>query len=700
MFTVRWPWFVLWIPVLATLPWRVAGFNAVIHPGQGSSVPSWILQAGFARTIVYLVAGIVVLALSYRRLLDGNEKRRVRVLMAGTAVSTVSAIGLVWFDSFYGRSLRLQGVLFLGILVPFNTACFFSLAYAILRHRVMEIRVIVRQGLQYAFARNFVLGLIPAFGVLLVVDLAMNSQEPLAQIMRNRGWIYAGLGGGAFAIHWKRKQWLNAIDRRFFRERYDAHRVLSQVVEEIRAARKLERVASRVVTQIEKALHAEFVSLMIREPDRSEYLTLAVVPSTAVAGVPATLGANSKLIGLARVLGKPLEVLTAESEWLERRVPRAEIDFLRQKRIDLIVPIVGTPESRDALLILGIKRSEEPYTREDQQLLEAIAASLALLLEPQVTTDSQRAPVFHECPQCGMCYDSTFSTCRHEGANLLPVQLPQTLAGRYRLERRRGRGGMGIVYEALDASLGRRVAIKVIRDHLFGSVEAAERFQREARASALFSHPNVVTVHDYGVESSRAFLVMELLEGMTLREELNRRGRLEGRRIVAIFRDVCSAIEAAHRRQLIHRDVKPENIFLTSGPVKVLDFGVAKFLPDLSEDAVTRATQTRTGMIVGTLPYMSPEQLLGENADVMWDLWALAVVAYETLTGVLPFQNVSPAEWRQLLLAGNFTPLNAHIPNPREEWTTFFRRSFAPDRTLRPQSAVELLRSLELASHE
>jgi serine/threonine-protein kinase len=288
------------------------------------------------------------------------------------------------------------------------------------------------------------------------------------------------------------------------------------------------------------------------------------------------------------------------------------------------------------------------------------------------------------------------------------MRLPRTLAGRYRLERRLGRGGMGTVYEATDSSLERRVAVKVIREEWVGSAEAAQRFQREARAAAGFSHPNVVTVHDYGVETGkRAFLVMELLEGVTLRDELKRRKRLELPRTLEICRGVCAAVEAAHRRQLIHRDLKPENIFLLrpegvdegEETVKVLDFGIAKFLRSCDDAAATRTDfETGAGILVGTMAYMSPEQLLGENPDVSWDLWALAVVAYETLTGALPFAAASAGGWRRAVLAGSFAPVARHLKDPPAQWQTFFARCFATNGIERPRSAEEFLRHLETAA--
>ena len=172
---------------------------------------------------------------------------------------------------------------------------------------------------------------------------------------------------------------------------------------------------------------------------------------------------------------------------------------------------------------------------------------------------------------------------------------------------------------------------------------------------------------------------------------------------------MCGAVDAAHRHHLVHRDLKPENIFLVGGAdrgaadvgatVKVLDFGVAKPLPGSEEaaGADSESAQTETGVMVGTVGYLSPEQLLGERPDVSWDLWALAVVAYESLTAALPFPVVSRETWRQSVLAGRYTPLAEHLANPTPRLQQFFGRAFSVNRALRPRSAAEFLHDLELA---
>jgi len=257
---------------------------------------------------------------------------------------------------------------------------------------------------------------------------------------------------------------------------------------------------------------------------------------------------------------------------------------------------------------------------------------------------------------------------------------------------------MGTVYEARDGALERRVAIKVIRDDLIGSLAAADRFRREARVAASFAHPNVVTVHDFGVtDNSRAYLVMELLEGASLRETLRRATRVTPPRGLHIMRGVCHAVDAAHRRQLVHRDLKPDNIFIVEDggeeTAKILDFGIAKFALPAPDSA-----RTATGVVVGTLGYMSPEQLRGGEPDPSWDLWALAVVAYEMLAGVHPFPGTSALDRWDGRAAGKI-PLADSQAGRARSLETLFGRSFSIDPTERPASALIFLHGFEQSLH-
>ena len=687
IFSARWPWLLIWMPALALLPWRIMGAYRVIYqPGRAPDVPAWVFSAISLRSALYVVAGLVVLVLNYRRLEDVNQRRRVRVMLAGVMASTLGVVG--WVVAGAGRAvdswlLALQALLYL-LWLAFPL----SFAYAILRHRLFDVGVLIRQGLQYAVARGALLSLVPLLVAGMFGDALLHGERPLLEILRARGWVYGGLGMLALVAHARRQQWLSALDRRFFREHYDAQLLLREIAEEARHAGSLELAAPRAVARVEAALHAQFAAIMVRPPLEASYRVLASAPS---GHAPPPLPADSRLMGLLRVLGKPLELPHTESGWLEQQLPHEETDFLRRAEIDLLVPIAATPQSTEALMALGAKRSEEPYTREDQDLLTAIAASLALLMAMPAEAPARVSEAFEECPQCGACYDTGVGRCAQEGTSLVATRLPRQLVGRYRLERQCGRGGMGTVYEAMDLALERRVAVKVIREDLVGSEKAAELFRQEARATAGFAHPNVVTVFDFGVVSGlHAFLVMELLEGSTLREELQREKRLTAARTLEILKGVCSAVEAAHRRKLIHRDLKPENVFLAGSEsgetAKVLDFGIAKFLP-----AATQSTAgTDRAVLVGTLPYMSPEQVRGEAVKPAWDVWALTVIAYEMLTGGWPFSGAA-------MLSGQATPVSAHVPEAPASWQDFFARALAFDPSDRPDSATSLFSELEQA---
>src|SRR5713226_2594817 len=700
LFHSRWIWLAS-VPALFFL-WAIVGFAyfTFVNPMIEITSPDWAPRVGGSLLFAYVGAGLVALILNYRRLDDLNQKRRIRVLVAGSLVGYLPIVPYAVASAMrassqggIGRVLFSWPASLMGFVL--YQAFPVSWAYAILRHRLFDVRVVIRQGLQYALARRLLVSAVPALAGIFLLDLLLHGDQPILAVFRARGWVYAALAGLAAIAYTQRQHWLEALDRRFFRERFDAQRLLREVVEEIREARSFTQVAPRVVARVEAALHPEFAALLVREPHEANYRTLAVAP--AANALPA-MPAESKLMAMVRLLGKPLEVPQTGSSWIGEQLPHEETEFLRAARVEFLVPIATAPDRTEALLVLGIKRSEEPYSREDRDLLMALAASLALLLERPSTTTAPRSDVFEECPQCGACYDSGATQCTQEGARLVPVILPRLLEGRYRLERRLGRGGMGTVYAASDTALQRRVAVKVIRQDLVGSTEAAERFRREALATAGFAHPNVVTVHDFGVAmGTRAFLVMELLEGGTLRERL-RGQKFSAARALSISREVCGALEAAHRRQLVHRDLKPENIFLVSGEsreiAKLLDFGIAKFLSGATQQATA---DTAPGAVPGTPRYMSPEQWRGGEAHPAWDLWALAVVTYEMLTGAYPFDDISPGDRFGGRPTAKFTPIAVHLSEVSPSCQEFFDRTFAHEPARRPQSVEVFLSELQNA---
>ncbi|MFD0686918.1 Stk1 family PASTA domain-containing Ser/Thr kinase [Actinomadura fibrosa] len=226
----------------------------------------------------------------------------------------------------------------------------------------------------------------------------------------------------------------------------------------------------------------------------------------------------------------------------------------------------------------------------------------------------------------------------------------RVLDGRYRIESRIARGGMATVYVARDIRLDRIVAIKVMHAALAADEDFVARFIGEAKAAAALSHPNVVAVYDQRTDGEHAFLVMEYVKGHTLRDALNSLGRLGPRAALEIMQPVLAALGAAHRAGLVHRDVKPENVLITEdGQVKVADFGLAR--------AESASKMTKTGLIIGTVGYLAPEQVLSGHADVRSDVYAAGVLLFELITGHLPHRADTP-------LAVAYKHVNEQVPPP------------------------------------
>ena len=262
-----------------------------------------------------------------------------------------------------------------------------------------------------------------------------------------------------------------------------------------------------------------------------------------------------------------------------------------------------------------------------------------------------------------------------------------------------GAGGMGELYRARDTRLGREVAIKVLPEAMARDPEALARFERETRAVAALSHPNILAIHDVGREGETSYAVLELLDGETLRERLLR-GALPPRDAFEIAAGVAEGLAAAHARGIVHRDVKPDNVFLTAdGRVKVLDFGIARELPEASASGVTGAAtaapHTATGMVIGTVSYMSPEQTRGEPVDARSDVFALGSVLYEMLAGRRAFFGGTPAETLVSILRDEPPTPTARLSAEAEG---VLRRCLRKNRLERFQSASDLAYALRSAA--
>ena len=275
----------------------------------------------------------------------------------------------------------------------------------------------------------------------------------------------------------------------------------------------------------------------------------------------------------------------------------------------------------------------------------------------------------------------------------------QTL-GHYRVVAKIGAGGMGEVYRAHDQLLDRDVALKVLPEELVADPERLARFEREARAAAALDHPNILAVHELGVHQGRPFIVAELLEGRSFREAIAS-GGLTNRQVIEAAVQVAKGLAAAHEHGIVHRDVKPENLFLTSdGTVKILDFGLARpvspaTLQGPAAEAATELMVTSVGAVVGTTAYMSPEQARGQPVDARSDIFSFGVVLYEMLTGLSPFRRLTAADTVSAVLGEDPPPVSATTSRVTAAFDGIVRRCLSKLPEGRFQSARDLGFALE-----
>jgi hypothetical protein len=484
------------------------------------------------------------------------------------------------------------------------------------------------------------------------------------------------------------------------REAASQEQILLSLTDEVQHVASVNEISRIVSTDLHEAFHPKSTHVFYRQR-HSRDLTLG--HSTGVALKEEQIPEQSVLLRLVEAYGKAVDypedlagLPPDEQAWLDRLAAR------------LIVPLNGRDHRLLGLLVLGEKKSEEPYTPHDRKLLQALTNQIALVYENARLKDrveqsqkvqrevlarlgEQELQLVRECPTCGRCYDASDEVCADDRSELAPsLPVERVIMGRYRLDRKLERGGMGAIYEARDMHLGRQVAVKVLHGALIGE-EVARRFETEARLTAALRHPNVITVFDYGTTGTgNPYLVMELLTGFTLGAAIQREVALPPAQVADWMDQVCEGVRAAHRSGIIHRDLKPANVFVTTeggkpATVKILDFGVAKVRGAALEAA---AGLTAPGTLVGTFSYMAPEQLSGAEVDERADIFALAVLTVESLTGHRPYPGTDPGEILTAIAAEDFhlagdAPGRAHLED-------VLRRALARDPAARYPSVEAL----------
>ncbi len=653
------------------------GSDAMLSPLAWFATNAWLFDASFVAALAANVAIVVEGIHRYRTNVDQNERRRIQIVVY-TGVPAVFAYaikaGVPLVSSLAGQPVELpwliEGLLQSVVLLPA-----LGLPYAVAIKHVFSPRTVLRRSLQYAFARRTLSVLIVLPMAALVISFITQQRRPLGDIIVGQPLFYIIIVALiALGLRY-RDQAQRALDKKFFRAEYDAREILVGLANRVPLEHDPINLVSTVLGSIDEALHPEAMAVLAGEDGRLDVLAARRMTTRP-------LERESGLVTLLRWSDAPLEIYLDDERSPATRLPAADRAWIGESGAALLVPMFAgsgnvsarSDESAEAssqraligVIALGKKRSEEPYTAEDRKLLSGIAAQMSVALDlsrlrkraswgtektptatPTLTPTMVvgTVPAFNAqlvmCTTCRRCYDVSMQTvsaaCPDDGTPLQVVMgMPPVVDGKYRVDAVIGRGGMGAVFRAKDVRLERDVAVKVVRAELVSNPESRARFQREAQIVARLQHPGIVTVFDYGaLPDGAAFLIMEFVRGEDLRHVLKREKTLPRPRAIAIATGVAGSIEAAHRAGVLHRDLKPENILLpdnNAGP-KVLDFGVAK----LTDSATTGGMVTQSATVVGTPAYMAPEQLRGEVVDGRADVYSLAVLTYETLTGRLPY---------------------------------------------------------------
>jgi Protein kinase domain len=645
------------------------------------------------------------------------DRRRVRVFITGMLLGFAPITIEVLLEAFVPGYARLVTgtaigdwivrLVFLSLVaVPLVTA------YSVIVDRVVEIRLVVRSALRYALAKYTLLALIavPLAGIAWYIY--QHRDQTVLHLLSGSGPVALGATVLAAGLILKvRHRALNALDRRFFREHYDARQILSELVDRCRKAATIDELVRLVCHDIDRALHLEYVTVL-----------LATADGTLLRSPDRRLRPLSRSSGLALLLKgdtTPLPIDLENTDSTLRRLPEDERNWLADSGLDLLVPLNAGDGSLEGIIGLGRKRSELLFSREDRLLLETIGTSVALTLEnrrlresaspvlpssglvspPPVRRGDDGRPAT-ECERCGRVHPPDVRLCPC-GGELYPTIVPYVLAGKFQFERRLGRGGMGVVYRAIDLDLGRQVAIKTLPRI---GPEDASRLRREAKAMAAVHHENLAVI--FGAETwvGTPMLVVELLAGGSL-ATLIRSGALPCARALDIGIALSNGVEHLHEAGLLHCDIKPSNIGFTQKDVpKLLDFGLARILRegipgdmttrtavglDRSDGrAAVRAWDTRVG--AGTPLYMSPEAFEGQTPAPPFDVWSLTVVLFEAIAGVPPFRGVSVAAITEAVMHGDLPDLRSFSPACPRSVAEFFNRALSRQIADRPETAAHL----------
>lgn len=572
------------------------------------------------RNIFWMVLNLVAapslpVILWKARTVNVIERQRVRRFAAGMIVgllpSTILLLALVLVPSIRPHMetyAKEYGLLFYGglLTIPFSTG------YAIKASRVLPARLVFRGALVGSMARSSLILLVALPMVWLAIEVRRSATITIGQFLAGPG-VAAALALAAMGalLLFVRPQVLNIIERLFERRRTDVARSLAAATGSIRTAVGPRELSHAVRNCLSDAFGTSKVTILLGA------LTSPVL-SPIDERHQTELMRTSAIASLLETEPVPIIVAGPSASRCIRLLPDHERFLLASSSAEVVCAIPNTTGRLLGVVMVGPKANEQPYSTADLENIATLCATAGIAVETRflgetaVETDARAAV---ECAACGQVFESTTTGCGC-GGRLLDSRVPSVVSGRYRVKRRVGAGGMGVVYEGVDVALGRKVALKALP--AVNRAEA-ERLAREARVMASLSHPNIAFV--YGLEFWRdiPILVMEFMTRGTLADALSNDESFSTSRLASIEFTLRAALEHLHSKGLIHRDVKPSNVGVREDySAALLDFGINIRIQDNRESA-----------LAGTLAYLSPDVIHGEPQSPLSDIWALERVINE-----------------------------------------------------------------------
>jgi hypothetical protein len=625
--------------------------------GLESSFPA-LSRANSFGPFWLIFGGLSLLALLFLPLripaADGNERRRVVVFVSGLVLGAgpmLSTITLEALSPRYEAFVTANEGFVVSVVFASLLSIPFSMTYAVMAQHVLDLRLVLRATYKRLLGRRFLVAaaLAPAVGLFWM--LASQPERTVGGVLADyptRILLLSTLGGGGVLLF--RRPILVRFDSWVWPEAADRQSLLAQASAKLTQAQRVADVAEALVLAAERGCSAP-AAMLLGSGARDE-LSLAFTP---LAGQVSPLHGDTAIVFVLTSTRQPLVVDADLRRSAYSLLPNADALWVRQNNVAAIALVTGRGADVRGLLTLERRTDDHAVTKDDLTYLDALAAAGGLALEGMLAhdADSSRASASAParfCRRCDALAGPTGDTRCDCGVEYEEAPVPYLVSGKIQIERKLGAGGMGVVFLGHDLSLRRLVAVKTLPE---ASVDGLVRLQEEARSMASISHPSIAQIHSLESWRGRPLLVVEYLVGGTLRARLDHK-RLEIAEALRIGLALSDVLGELHEAGYVHRDVKPSNIgFAADDAVKILDFGLSQLVADCS------------GLAGGTLRYMSPNAIDGNDPSPEDDLWSLGVVLYEMVVGQTPFAGASAEEVSRSILRRQTSSVDGLPPRER-----------------------------------